>query len=237
MVFSKWICTKSMFVKIVYPGGQVELHEMPILAAEIMSRNPRCVVAHPQVFQQPWAIVAPRTLLMPGHKFYVVPLNTIRKLQKLSNKPRPVFQSPTSTSQFQISQKSEELVQEIHSDHSGACWFFTNKTKTTCSSINHNLGIDMGKKGTKKADKNRCTSNVTNNTNDGDGDGDNIDCGDQQRRLPSKSKSPAGDGDHIRARTRKRSIRGHAKGSPKRRIAVFDQWQPSLESIDETDDE
>ncbi|XAR50495.1 hypothetical protein NMG60_11004837 [Bertholletia excelsa] len=94
MAFSNWICTsspKNQFVKIVHPGGHIELDDKPVLAAEIILRNPKCCLAHPHVFKQPWAIVAPDTTLMPGQKFYVVPMGTIRKLQKLSLKQSPSF--------------------------------------------------------------------------------------------------------------------------------------------------
>ncbi|XVF74834.1 hypothetical protein PTKIN_Ptkin13bG0142600 [Pterospermum kingtungense] len=224
MAFSKWICTKStknMFVKIVYPGGHVELHEMPILAADIIVRNPRCVVAHPHVFRQPWAIVAPETVLMPGNKFYVVPVNTIRKLQRLSNKyhsPSPALQSPASQSQ-----KSEEQDLDTTTDNSIGCWFFMNKTKTACSSISHNSD-DIVKDGSVLSDKN-CYTCTTNEKAYGDDSGD-------KTRSPSNLISPGG---QTRGHTRKR-IRGHPKGSPKRHIAAFDQWQPSLESINETDE-
>ncbi|KAF5739045.1 hypothetical protein HS088_TW12G00243 [Tripterygium wilfordii] len=89
MALSRWFCTnttKSMFVKIVHPGGHIELHDRPVLASEIMFRNPRCVVAYPHVFKQPWAVVAPATELNLGQKFYVVPFSTIRKLQRLAFK-------------------------------------------------------------------------------------------------------------------------------------------------------
>lgn len=78
--------TKNLRVKIVHPGGHAELHDRPVLVAEIIRRNPRCCVAHPNVFKQPWAIVQPDTMLMPGQKVYVVPISTVRKLQKLSIK-------------------------------------------------------------------------------------------------------------------------------------------------------
>ncbi|KAF5201037.1 hypothetical protein FRX31_009375 [Thalictrum thalictroides] len=82
-----------MLIKIVHPGGHVELHDRPLLAAEIMLRNPRCCVAYPNVFKQPWAIVPPDTMLKLGQKFYVVPIGTIRKLQKLSIKHSPSLNS------------------------------------------------------------------------------------------------------------------------------------------------
>ncbi|CAH1419343.1 unnamed protein product [Lactuca virosa] len=78
--------TKNLRVKIVHPGGHAELHDRPVLVSEIIRRNPKCCVAHPNVFKQPWAIVQPDTMLMPGQKVYVVPISTVRKLQKLSIK-------------------------------------------------------------------------------------------------------------------------------------------------------
>lgn len=75
-------------VKIVHPGGHVELHDRPVSASEIMLRNPRCCIAHPNVFKQPWAVLSPDTTLMLGQKFYVVPITTIRKLQHHSRSSR-----------------------------------------------------------------------------------------------------------------------------------------------------
>lgn len=89
MSISSWLCTnstKNMVVKVVHPGGHVELHDRPVLAAEIMLRNPKCMVAYPHVFQQPWAVLAPETTLTLGKKYFVVPVGTIRKLQRSSFK-------------------------------------------------------------------------------------------------------------------------------------------------------
>lgn len=71
-----------MLVKIVHPGGRIELHARPMLASEIMLKNPRCFVTQPNVFREPWAVVAPDEVLLLGQKYYVVPINTIRKLQR-----------------------------------------------------------------------------------------------------------------------------------------------------------
>ncbi|PON80997.1 hypothetical protein TorRG33x02_232270 [Trema orientale] len=115
MAFSNWLCSnssKNLFVKIVYPGGHVELHDRPVLASEIMLRNPRCCVAHPHVFQQPWATVPPETILMLGEKFYVVPINTVRKLQRFSLKYSPVRHLQTSSS------SSDEEYYSVDREHS-----------------------------------------------------------------------------------------------------------------------
>ncbi|KAI3825753.1 hypothetical protein L1987_07365 [Smallanthus sonchifolius] len=89
MGLGSWLYTnsnKNLRVKIVHPGGHAELHDRPVLASDIIRRNPRCCVAHPNVFKQPWAIVQPDTMLMLGQKVYVVPVSTVRKLQKMSIK-------------------------------------------------------------------------------------------------------------------------------------------------------
>lgn len=81
---SRWICThnsKSMFVKIVYPGGHVEVHDQPIPAADLLKRNPKCCVARPTVFQEPYEVIPPNTTLALGQKYYVVPIVTVRRLQ------------------------------------------------------------------------------------------------------------------------------------------------------------
>ncbi|VVA19914.1 PREDICTED: Protein of unknown function DUF4228 [Prunus dulcis] len=115
MSLSAWLCTsstKKMLVKIVHPGGHVELHDSPLLAAELMLRNPRCCVAHPHIFQQPWAIVAPDTMLRLGQKYYVVPISTIRKLQRLSLKhsPTSVHEMQSNITPSKEDQKSDDMV-------------------------------------------------------------------------------------------------------------------------------
>lgn len=119
-----------MFVKIVHPGGHVELHDRPILAAELLDRNPKCCVAHPTIFQQPHAIVSPETTLLLGRKYYVVPLGTIRKLQlKHRRGPRArgvggdvaaVDLKPT------IARKSRSDRDAGCPSSSSSCWLFRN---------------------------------------------------------------------------------------------------------------
>ncbi|TYI81069.1 hypothetical protein E1A91_D05G129500v1 [Gossypium mustelinum] len=248
-MFSSWICskhTKNLFVKIVHPGGHVELHDRPILAAEIIYRNPRCVVAYPHVFQQPCAIVAPETELMLGQKFYVVPISTIRKLQRLSNKYSP---SPTPTrSKYQQSEESQDPVND---DSSTRCWFFTNKNnKIPYSSLSHSLEDEDSSadssaekgvpKGMEKEDGScfddkscfACLMTGAKSSHDHHKACDGDDSA-EKTRSPGNVVSADHD-DQTRLHTRKRA-RGHAKGSPKRRTS-FDQWQPSLASITETEE-
>jgi len=104
MVISSSIRTKStknMPFKIVHPGGHIELHDKPVLAAEVMLCNPRCTVAYPHVFQQPWAIVAPDTMLLlgqstmlflqtPSENFSVSPSNILNLQSMMSRPARPL---------------------------------------------------------------------------------------------------------------------------------------------------
>lgn len=67
-------------LKLVYPGGFVEIYRSPITAAQVMKRNPRHCVTRPDVFKFPWIVVRPESVLKPGKVFYVVPYHTIRRL-------------------------------------------------------------------------------------------------------------------------------------------------------------
>ena len=76
---------ESHFLKLVHPGGFVELHANPILASEVMSKNPRHCVTRPDFFQYPWIVVRPESILTPGNVFYIVPCHTIRHKIKSTN--------------------------------------------------------------------------------------------------------------------------------------------------------
>ncbi|KAL7172749.1 hypothetical protein ACSBR2_032259 [Camellia fascicularis] len=69
-------------LKLVHPGRHVEIHREPITAAEVMRRNPRHCVARPDVFEFPWIVVRPESVLFPGRVFYIVPNRTIHRLLK-----------------------------------------------------------------------------------------------------------------------------------------------------------
>ncbi|CAL5048354.1 unnamed protein product [Urochloa decumbens] len=76
---------RGQHVKLVFPGGHVELLDRPTPAAEVMARHPRFCVARPDVFREPaGAVAAPDAVLQLGHKYYVVPCSTVRRLQKYS---------------------------------------------------------------------------------------------------------------------------------------------------------
>ncbi|OMO74216.1 hypothetical protein COLO4_26654 [Corchorus olitorius] len=212
-----------MFVKVVHPGGHVELHDRPVLAAEIICRNPRCVVAHPNVFQQPSAIVAPETLLIPGQKFYVVPISTIRKLQRLSNKYSPSSvrqQTPTPTTSK--SQSCEEHDLDNRTD-SSSCWFFKNK-----KSLNSYEEVDHD--GVEKDGS--CFSCIKSSSKSSTKVNYGDDSGEELARSTTNFMSP----DQSRVEINRKRTMGFAKGSAKRRSSFEYQWQPSLASINESEE-
>ncbi|KAL5834511.1 hypothetical protein ACOSQ4_014008 [Xanthoceras sorbifolium] len=73
---------ESCVLKLVYPGGVVEIHQKPITAAEVMKRNPRHCVTRPDVFRSPWPwlVVRPESVLKTGRVFFIVPYHTIYRL-------------------------------------------------------------------------------------------------------------------------------------------------------------
>lgn len=71
---------KESLLKLVHPGGFVEIHKRPITAAEVMKKNPRHCITRPDVFKYPWVVVRPESILKPGDVFYIVPNRTIYHL-------------------------------------------------------------------------------------------------------------------------------------------------------------
>ncbi|KAK7270633.1 hypothetical protein RJT34_25939 [Clitoria ternatea] len=196
----------TMLLRIVYPGGHIELHDRPVTAAEIMCRNPRCCVAYPYVFQQPWAVVEPDAVLMLGEKFYVVPISTIRKLQKLSprNSPSPAREITISPSAYEI--RETKLIKEEEDDvvHSTCC-VFRNKSTAKQTSNHKQRPKNKRERFEIRPEVINLSPNVNHNKNDGN------------------------------AQTRKRAqdLAGNRlRGSPKKAWSS-EYWQPSLESITE----
>lgn len=69
-------------LKLVHPGRYVEIHRKPIRAAEVMRRNRRHCITRPDVFDFPWIVVKPESLLLPGSVFLIVPNRKIYELLK-----------------------------------------------------------------------------------------------------------------------------------------------------------
>ncbi|GAU21815.1 hypothetical protein TSUD_176610 [Trifolium subterraneum] len=78
----KSIKRESGVLKLVHPGRHIEIHKEPILASEVMKRNPRHSITRPDVFEFPWIVVKPESILVPGSVFLIVPNHTIYNLLK-----------------------------------------------------------------------------------------------------------------------------------------------------------
>ncbi|KAK6915260.1 PADRE domain, partial [Dillenia turbinata] len=76
------VTKKKAVLKLVHPGGHVELHREPIPAAEVMNKYPRHCVTRPDVFEYPWIVVRPESILYPGSVFYIVPYHTMHRLMQ-----------------------------------------------------------------------------------------------------------------------------------------------------------
>ncbi|KAL3511951.1 hypothetical protein ACH5RR_024668 [Cinchona calisaya] len=215
MAISKWLCsnsTKNMFVKIVHPGGHIELHDRPIIAADIMRRNPKSCVAYPNVFKQPWAIVAPETTLLPGQKFYVVPISTVRRLQLLSK--------INSSSQLQESETSTpNSKNDVDSDDksSGCCLFKNNDhpNKVPYSSLKESENSEMGSNLKGKKDDKCCKFLISG----------------IKTKANNEDKSKERGSSETDALAMKKT-KDQQTNSPKR-LSSFDSWQPNLQSIAE----
>ncbi|KAF9612915.1 hypothetical protein IFM89_004331 [Coptis chinensis] len=193
-----------------------------------MLRNPRCCVAYPHVFKQPWAIVSPETMLRLGQKFYVVPISTIRKLQKLSLK------SNSSPSQDQVISSCQRH-QDQEDEEAGmrsTCWMFVNQNSPH-TGYKQNTSSTDGRTTTKEDEEgwfsgdNCFTCLLTGIKLKEDREASSDD-------TPSNntSRSSSETRELNRKRSRDSHLRKGPRGSPKRHSS-FDNWQPSLASIDE----
>jgi DNA-directed RNA polymerase subunit L len=70
-------------LKFVHPGRHIEIHREPIIASEVLRRNPRHSITRPDVFEFPWIVVKPESILVPGSVFLIVPNHTIYNLLKV----------------------------------------------------------------------------------------------------------------------------------------------------------
>lgn len=113
--------TESHVLKLVHPGGIVELYFNPVLASEIMKKNPRHWVTRPDFFKFPWIVVSPQAILTPGNVFFIVPSHTIRRLLKNKN------------SQSHSSMESSDQVSQVSKTQ---C--FKQRSKTHQEGHNHN---------------------------------------------------------------------------------------------------
>ncbi|KAK1353802.1 hypothetical protein POM88_052167 [Heracleum sosnowskyi] len=98
---------RSSALKIIHAGGTTDYYYMAVPASRVMEKYPSFILARPEVFQRPWdSVVRPEEILVPGQKFYVVPIRTVKKLkQRISRKP----DNDSSPLDLFVSQCKDEL--------------------------------------------------------------------------------------------------------------------------------
>ncbi|PIN08222.1 hypothetical protein CDL12_19203, partial [Handroanthus impetiginosus] len=104
-------------LKVVHPRGYVEVFHEPVTANEIMKRYPRHCVARPDVFEFPWIVVHPESILVPGKVFYLVPYHTIYILLKAKRQQLESWNPSTKQSQSAKQQERHYRGQPYHHDN------------------------------------------------------------------------------------------------------------------------
>lgn len=103
-------------LKLVHPGRHIEVHREPVTAQEVMRKNPRHCITRPDVFNFPWIVVKPESILLPGSVFLIVPNHTIYNLLKAKTTQSTESQSPSSQ-QNQLS-PTNHVHQQFQQDYS-----------------------------------------------------------------------------------------------------------------------
>lgn len=79
---------KSSALKIIHAGGRTDYYYMAVPASRVMEKYPSFILAKPEIFRRPWdSVVRAEEMLVPGQKFFVVPIRTVKKLKRRIRKP------------------------------------------------------------------------------------------------------------------------------------------------------
>lgn len=74
---------KDITVRIVHPGGKVDMYECAISAAQLLKNYPGRHVALPDFFKHPHeSLLTADDILLPGQKYLVIPASTVEKLKR-----------------------------------------------------------------------------------------------------------------------------------------------------------
>lgn len=75
--------SREFCVRVVHAGGREDLYEKPVSVSQIVKKYPGMCVAWPEIFKNPnKAVLSADELLLPGRKYYLVPVTTVKKLKK-----------------------------------------------------------------------------------------------------------------------------------------------------------
>ncbi|CAN4123313.1 unnamed protein product [Withania somnifera] len=80
--FSLSLQLKDITVRIVHPGGKVDMYDCAISAAQVLKNYPGRHVALPEFFDHPHeSLLTEDDILLPGKKYLVIPSSTVEKLK------------------------------------------------------------------------------------------------------------------------------------------------------------
>lgn len=141
---------RSSALKIIHAGGKTDYYYMAIPASRVMEKYPSFILAKPEIFRRPWdSVIQPEEILVPGQKFFVVPIRTVKKLKRRIRKPvkdsfLDLFVSECSKDE--LSSKSY-LPKRDHVSGKSKGKIKVEKRRVSCKNIdNKSGGNDVGKK-------------------------------------------------------------------------------------------
>ncbi|KAD2803964.1 hypothetical protein E3N88_37341 [Mikania micrantha] len=75
--------SREFCVRVVHAGGSEDLYQNPVMVTQLVKNYPGMCLAKPEVFKNPnESVLSGTDLLLPGKKYYLVPLTTLKKLKK-----------------------------------------------------------------------------------------------------------------------------------------------------------
>ncbi|CAM6126898.1 unnamed protein product [Calypogeia fissa] len=118
-------------VTIVLAGGRIEEFKRPILAGDIMLRHPRHHVVRPDFFRSsPVVVLKPEEVLLPGHKFFLVPFHTVhKKLSKMVDVLRSSTSSTTTSATSSAASVAAGAYPKACGHHQGEIKDITNRSR------------------------------------------------------------------------------------------------------------
>ncbi|KAJ0544895.1 hypothetical protein HanIR_Chr08g0343591 [Helianthus annuus] len=75
--------SREFCVRVVHAGGKEDLYQNPVTVSQLVKNYPEMCFAWPEVFKNPnESVLSATDILLPGQKYYLVPLTTLKKLKR-----------------------------------------------------------------------------------------------------------------------------------------------------------
>ncbi|KAK9060212.1 hypothetical protein SSX86_020916 [Deinandra increscens subsp. villosa] len=75
--------SREFCVRVLHAGGKEELFQNPVTVSQLIKNYPGMCFAWPEVFKNPnESVLSATDLLLPGQKYYLIPVTTLKKLKK-----------------------------------------------------------------------------------------------------------------------------------------------------------